>query len=299
MIKYALPGLYENYAIVIPFLKVITQEPHILNENVQVGAVYGNFQFCTWDGGRVFKSYKHSSLEEIQALQKIYNDQFQIPMRFIFTNRLIESQDCLDRFNNTVLTICQNDLNEVVVNSPILEDYIRQHYPSYKIISSTTKCLKKAKEANDELAKDYHLVCLDYNLNKVEGFLSSIPENQRDKVELLVNAVCAPNCENRFEHYRLNSMFTLSYGKNYGMRSCGIDRSTLGPTPYSTVLSPEEVKQTNETFHISNFKLEGRSFPPIGYLCQVVKYLIKPEYQLYTIYQVFQRYEVFQLDKFK
>jgi len=40
-----------------------------------------------------------------------------------------------------VTEICENELNEIVINSPILEDYLRDKYPKYKFISSTTKCL--------------------------------------------------------------------------------------------------------------------------------------------------------------
>lgn len=220
-------------------------------------------------------------------------------MRFIFTNMLIEESDCFDRFNNTVLTICHNELNEIVVNSPILENYIRKNYPLYKIISSTTKCLKKINDAQNEIDKDYYMVCLDYNLNKVDSFFQTLNQDQVNKIEILVNAVCPPNCSNRFEHYRLNSLSSLNYGKNYGVRHCGVDRSTLYPISYPTVLSPEEIEQMYQKYGIFNFKLEGRSFTPIGYLCQLTKYLIKPEYQLYAISNVFQRHEIFELDKNK
>jgi hypothetical protein len=45
-------------------------------------------------------------------------------MRFVFTNSLITQEDCYDHFNNMVLEICHNEMNEVVISSPILCDYI-------------------------------------------------------------------------------------------------------------------------------------------------------------------------------
>ena len=56
-------------------------------------------------------------------------------------------------------------MNEVIVVSDILEEYIRKTYPGFKIISSTCKEIKNMNVLNAELAKDYKLVVLDYNLN--------------------------------------------------------------------------------------------------------------------------------------
>ena len=130
MQNFIVPGLYENYRINILFFDYLSQHPEYFIPNLNISAIYGNFPFCTWDGGRAYINNRHhSTVEEIQKLQKIYNYDFGIPMRFIFTNKLIEEQDCYDRFNNLVLSICNNGINEIVVNSPILEQYLRENYP--------------------------------------------------------------------------------------------------------------------------------------------------------------------------
>ena len=110
-------------------------------------------------------------------IKNFYNDKEKLPMRFIFTNSQLKEEHLSDRFCNLITEICENDLNEIVVNSPLLEDYIRTNYPKYKIISSTTKCLKNVDEANNELNNDYFRVCLDYNLNHNFKFLDSLTED--------------------------------------------------------------------------------------------------------------------------
>ena len=52
---------------------------------------------------------------------------------------------------------------------------------------------------------------------------------ERKKVEILINAICPPGCPNRKEHYRLNSIFSLTYGREYRLPECGIVRNTLDP----------------------------------------------------------------------
>ena len=151
-------------------------------------------------------------------------------MRFVFTNCLISEEDCYDRFNNMVLEICHNELNEIVVSSPILYNYIKSHYPKYKFISSTTKCLSNKEEALKEIEKEeYYMICIDYNLNKNENFLNSIPKNQYDKVEFLINAICPPGCPTRKRHYKMNSLYHLNYGKEYPLPTCSIYTCTLNP----------------------------------------------------------------------
>ena len=65
-----LPGLAENFKINIAFIKLFKEHPEYFYENINIGAVFGNFKFCSWDGGRIFgeNAYHHSSKEEIQML---------------------------------------------------------------------------------------------------------------------------------------------------------------------------------------------------------------------------------------
>ena len=115
-----------------------------------------------------------------------------------------------------MLELGKNYPNEIVINSPILEEYIKNNYPSYNIISSTTKCLTDSELVLKEIQKEnYKLICLDYNLNKNFTFLNSIPIEYRNKIELLANPICGLNCPNRKEHYRLNSLYNLNFGKEY------------------------------------------------------------------------------------
>ena len=65
-----------------------------------------------------------------------------IPLRFTFTNPLIEEKHLSDKVCNDILKMADNGMNEVIVMSPILEQYIRENYPGYKITSSTCKQIR-------------------------------------------------------------------------------------------------------------------------------------------------------------
>lgn len=284
MINFSLPGMYEHYNVLIPLCSLLHYNKEFFYDDIEINAVYGNFQFSAWDGGRIFptKSYKHASREEIEKLKYIYNEELKIPMRLIFTSAIDNKELCYSYFDNLVCILCQDELNEIVVASPLLEEYLQQKYPKYSFISSTTKCLLTQEAIQEELLKDYKLICLDYNLNKNLTFLNSIPEDKKDKIEFLVNAICPPGCPSRKQHYYLNSMFNYSYGKPYAIGNCGITKSTLYPLNYSNNLSINEIIEYNKKGFV-NFKLEGRTFDTNTLILELVKYLVKPEYQFYII----------------
>ena len=205
-------------------------------------------------------------------------------------------------FDNFVASLCQNEMNELVVSSESLEQYLRNHYPQYSFISSTTKCLN-ATEFKEELNKDYKYICLNYNLNKNLDMLTQVPEEKRIKLEFLINAICPPGCPSRKKHYKLNSLFSESYGKIYALGECGIIKSNSYPLNYTNNFNFDELIEY-EKLGFQNFKLEGRTFRPESLILELVKYLIKPQYQFYIIeflLRITENFNIYNysLDKFK
>ena len=79
-----------------------------------------------------------------------------IPVRYTFTNPIIFEEDLDDPYCNFCMSVGDNGMNEVLVFSPVLEEYIRKNYPSFKIDSTTCKELKTVDDLNNELEKDYN-----------------------------------------------------------------------------------------------------------------------------------------------
>jgi hypothetical protein len=104
------------------------------------------------------------------------------------------------------MDVANNGMNEVLVHSPLLEEYLREKYPNFKYISSTTKCILENPEIIEETDK-YYLTVLDYRKNNDFDFLSSL--KHPEKIELLVNAYCQPFCTQRTAHYDEISKYQL------------------------------------------------------------------------------------------
>jgi len=211
-------------------------------------------------------------------------------MRFIFTNCMLQEIDYVDRFCNLVCSVCQDEGNEIVVNSPGLEKYLRDSYPKYSFISSTTKC-NNINDSKNEL-NNYKYVCLDYNNNHNKKFLESLSLEERKKVEFLCNAICPSGCPNRKEHYRLNSLYYLNCGVPYNIE-CKIKGGTLADETihYPNSISPEEIDEYYEPNGFEMFKLEGRTLEDMECLLNVARYMVKKEHQYDFILQIMRAFK--------
>lgn len=281
-----LPGFCEHYKLYKNLNHFLQIHPEVKNDNAEIYCYYGNAPFCSWDGGRIFNKYNPLTTNQLVDLVNYY-ESINGRLRLVLTNNQIEEQHCYDRYNNLVLQICDRKGNEIVLNSNILENYIRQNTKNYSFISSTTKCLSKSDSAKEELNNDnYKFVCLDYNLNHNWKFLEELTPEEKAKTEFLINPICGPGCSQRKEHYRLNSLFSLSYGVPYKLQSCEIYNGSMCAKFNSTHISPDEIysKYVPAGFHY--FKIEGRTWPSAELIPIIASYIIKPEYMAWFIQEM-------------
>ena len=63
------------------------------------------------------------------------------------------------------MELSKNYSNEVLVNTELFENFMREKYPEFELVSSTTKRINNIDQLNKELEKDYKLVVIDYDFN--------------------------------------------------------------------------------------------------------------------------------------
>jgi collagenase-like PrtC family protease len=180
-----------------------------------------------------------------------------------------------------------NGMNEVMIMSPILEEYLREKYPSYKYNSSTCKEIKNARDLQEELNRDYQYVVLDYNLNGHWELLDGL--EKVEKLEVLVNTLCVPNCKRRGEHYRQIAKAQKIMQQNrktppehrvkiepwyceYGEKNC-----LYTIQDYPTFISVDAIWNEYLPRGINNFKIEGRTANLFSLIETYCYYMIKPE----------------------
>lgn len=299
-VNFFLPGLRRNYPINVTFIRMLQDYPEYFREGVKIGAVFGEFPPSLWNGGR---NSRPDMCDEkfINMCIKNMND-MGVAVRYTYTNVVLEEEDLSDPFCNYCLQAAHNGMNGVILVSPLLEEYVRKNYPKMHIISSTCKCIKGVDGVNAELEKDYAMVVLDYNMNNKFDELEKITDKSR--CEILVNALCAPNCPARAAHYKLISENQKIIAKSmrdpngqgaqlkpWDFKGCKGGRNMYAITNSCNYVSPEDIWEKYVPMGFKHFKLEGRTDSISNVIEVYCHYLIKPEYQGKVRFMLYERME--------
>ena len=286
-VRFHLPGLRYNFPLNMYWVSLLKQKPEYFREDVEIASIFGTFPFSLWNGGRLIIN-DQCDKDFVKNVVKSINDAG-IPVRYTFTNPVLTEEDLDDPFCNFCMEVADNGMNEVLVFSPILEEYIRKSYPKYKIDSTTCKELKTVDDLNAELSKDYHYVVLDYNMNNKWELIENL--KNPEKLEVLINAVCVPACPRRGEHYRYIGEMEKKIKENRKLPpekrekivdkwSCeyGEYNHLYKIMKYPTFVSTDMIWNEYLPRGINNFKIEGRTANLFSLLETYCYYMIKPEY---------------------
>lgn len=286
-VKFHLPGLRQNFPLNMLMVSLLEQKPERFREGVQFASFFGEFPTSLWNGGRP-SNYDQCDASYVKNVIKAVNAKG-IPVRYTYTNMLLTEEDLQDPYCNFCMKAGDNGMNEVMIFSPILEKYIRENYPGYKLNSSICKEIRDINLVNEELKKDYYLVVLDYNFNNKFEELKKIEDKAR--CEILVNTLCIPNCPRRGKHYENIAKNQRIILKNRRMPAdkqiplehwyCEYGEFNCVHTiqGYSTYISPEDIWDKYVPMGFNNFKIEGRTANIFSLVETYCHYLIKPEYQ--------------------
>ena len=193
MLRFHLPECSNHASLNLTIAKLMRDKSPLIREDAQIASFFGSPNLI-WNGGRMMLTDYHPA--QYKELIKAYNAHG-IPYRFTFTNPLI-TEEYLDDYDcNDMLDFADNGMNEVIVYSPVLEEYIRKTHPGMKITSSTCKCIRDINDVKAELARPYSLVVLDFNFNNDFEKLGMLTAEERKRCEILSNPVCRPGCTRR------------------------------------------------------------------------------------------------------
>lgn len=281
-IKYILPD-FAQYGRNEILIDICQNHRYMLKENVGIYSFYGTFSNARWNGGRVDLSLNNATKQLMKKVRNFYNKKG-IVVTFTFTNPLIKEEHLNDKYCNQILKIFHNGQNEVLVVSPILEEYIRKNYPKYKINKSITF----ASNESIDIDGKYNLVVINQKFNHDFKVLKNI--KQKDKIEILCDSICFDYCKKSQEHYYelgkiqlLESKSTETYGNCKYYKKINPHYMIVNRNKNSkNFISSEEIHNVYAPMGFEYFKLSERDkigIHPYIALDSILEHLIKPEYQ--------------------
>lgn len=275
-VYWHLPGFCLHFYLNQVIINLMKEYPEKFRDGYCAGSVYGTFPGAIWNGGRaVLGSFTKTNMK--QVLDTF--ERFDTPVRFTWTNSLIGKEHLNDTYCNLIMKVADNGINQVLCNSEVLEEYIRSNYPSYKLISSTTKRIKTLEGLQNELDKDFLMAVLDYDLNHDESVLKAL-EPSADRVEILVDEICFPNCPKRSQHYLTEARQQLEFDKGAPFPCPNL--KTM-PNFKESMKRPSFISNDDIQSYIDrgyvNFKLVGRGLPQQFVKESYLYYLVKDEHR--------------------
>lgn len=287
---FFLCGAFESFAFLRDFMKTVKECPKMMKDNVVIDSVFGS-PTCIWNGGRALANVYYNK-KQLENIHDTYAN-LGVKVRFVFTNPFLDEHDLYDRYCNLVMNVFKDLSPEVVVSSVLLEDYLRKNYPTISFISSTTKRLRSSEAQLKEFSQDYKYVCLDYDYNYNYVFLDSIPQKERDRVEILINSTCPKGCNARVLHQSFSANRQLVYNDD---EDCESEQFYAECPKIKRIMQSSSQDDTINNIHFGtnyifpqdldgyldkgycHFKIQGRELKPSQIFAEFFPYIIRPDF---------------------
>ena len=278
---YHLPGLFEFLALYRAFLPLWREHREYFYDWCEIGSIYGAPADCLWGGGRVGAG--DAQPEEAAALMRAYG----ISARLTLSNSLLRPEHLTDTKCNRLCALFERSStvpSGVIVASDLLLGYLKERYPGFYFVSSTTKVLTDFPELERELNRpEFRYVVPDFRLNRAFAQLNALSEGQKSKVEFLCNECCWFACPDRKACYE--SVSRKNLGEDCGEHMCASPDAARGYRFSDAMRNPgfigiDDIRQRYLPAGFSQFKLEGRGLGSAVMLEFLLYYLTRPECQL-------------------
>lgn len=263
--KFSLGGLYTNFELLQKFIPAIQQTRIGLTGCID--SVFGSFPLVIWNGGRNILNAGIVSLPRARTIIEYfhYNN---IPIRFVFTNSLLEKKHLNDYYSNEILSMVDEKSDWVILSSSLLYDYVKHKYPNLKTVRSITTLTPAHYGSIVNNLDRFDLTVLPVEFC-FDGTLHKIPSELRDKCEILVNERCQYNCPHKLLHHRVISQGYLDFDIDAERHFCS-SHNTDGLNT-SMILSSSQVEDIFQLGY-THFKIAARQSKDA--LTRYCKYLL-------------------------
>ncbi len=318
---YHLPGLFEFYELYRVFLPLFCEHREYFYEWCEIGSIYGAPADCIWGGGRVGfgehdpqevfdlmqeygisarLTFSNSLLKEMHltdkkcnALCELFEQSYAVrtdngdTQHNITENNDVKQNSAITSNKRTADRTLDKDIlrqNGIIIHSDLLLNYLKEHYPNFYFVSSTTKVLTNFEAFCDEVKRDdFNYVVPDFRLNKQFDQLNTLTDDEKDKVEFLCNECCWFGCTDRKRCYEAVSRKNL--GEKFPEHHCVSPEANEGYRFSKAMQNPgfisiEDIQNIYMPMGFSNFKIEGRGLGSALILEFLLYYMTKPEFQL-------------------
>lgn len=199
-ISWKVPAFCCNDWAAIRLLQICSE----ISDKSPFDIVFGSPQ-CAWSGGRPSAINFTLNEKELADYLRTYRE-FGVICAFTLSRMHVPKEDYSDPYCNLLLDMIEEYNGQAIIYDDELAAYVRKTHPKIKTIASLNKAMCDYKHGfSDET--EYYLRVLDLYDEVVircefasdDQKLESLTD-VRERVEIIVNQFCTPNCRNVHEH---------------------------------------------------------------------------------------------------
>lgn len=289
--SYSVPGLFL-YADLI--YRCLDQVEAKFGYRIPVKYLYGSPKVL-WNCGRLVLTDNHYTNQEIyDELAGAVAHGITPLLTFSITD--LSPADLEDPACNEVLAIADQVGGGVIVSSPLLRDYIRQHYPHVEIHASVI--MTAFSETRDlayyqRLDRDYDRYVVHPDDNFDLDLLAQLP---KERAEIILNERCVYQCPQRKTHYQTITQDQRTLLQGGGELTNFLDHCAFVPDKKQWNNKTRNISLTvQDEVHLRQmgfrtFKLQGRLDIPYVFFFDLFRYTLENEVAFPAMFPVFAFY---------
>ena len=216
MIYFHLPGLFEFYDFYSVFLPLFREHREYFYDWCEIGSIYGAPADCLWGGGRA--GFGECNAKVVLKLMNEYN----ISPRLTFSNSLLREEHLSDKRCNDLCEMFYKESKAqsgIIVHSDLLLNYLKNKYPNFYFVSSTTKVITDFEEFKSAAFSER-------NINDI--LTGKLPVTKEHLIQIYFIEFClnSPGWFDIVDEYRGDNLLGEIFTKfklycNFVFRDCG------------------------------------------------------------------------------
>lgn len=244
--------------------------------------VYGA-PLCSWAGGRPSAIRLKLTEAQIEEYFRAY-DEYGVTVALTFSRLDIPQKELGDPYCNKIIEIAERHHAQAIIANDALLNHVKREYPLITTIASLDKVMCELKE--DFSAEMEYYRRLFESFDEVVVRCECALDNSRitqlrdvaNRVEIIVNQVCMPDCKFCYEH--ISSMEALNDSDYRGgaPHACFYERDAKDYATWlkRNLMIPESRIEELASMEFTKMKLAGRNAPQQKALDTLERYIFEP-----------------------
>lgn len=298
-VDYNIPGLFTFSELVYKYISIVKAK---FDVSLPIATIYGS-PAVKWNSGRLLLHSNNDWSDNENIKKEILSARNNgITPLLTFSCPTISLSDLDDTVGNYILSILNDIEGEVIVTSPILENYILDHFPKVRIhlsVISISYQQNRTLAYYNELSSKYHRFVIHPDDLFDDELIRTIPKHNS---EIMINERCKYKCEIRAKHYESisreqQSLLSSQWKDEHFLKKCNMIPELKQCYSHKNNISCSipEVK-TLVSYGYRHIKLQGRLDNLYTFFFDLMRFTLENNVAFPHLYPIF-NYEIDEYQK--